>query len=86
MGEGEKRVALLIALVTGGFHARSKYQWCMDDVLLQDEVHTVYYATRTGTYVCICDTNSLMKVDVKFEVKEGKLHLGKYTLYNLVAS
>ena len=60
------------ALVTGGFHACTEYQWWMDDTILQDAVHPEYYATRRGTYICTCNTmNSLMKVDMKFEVKEG---------------
>lgn len=61
---------MLIALVTGGYHACSKYQWRMDDEILQDEIYPVYYATRRGSYICTCNTlNALVKVELKFDVE-----------------
>lgn len=73
-GSGESKVAMLVTLVTGGFHSCTKYQWWMDDTRLQGEEYPVYYATSRGTYICTCNTSdSLIKVDMKFKVIEGIL-------------
>lgn len=70
-GSGDHHVAMLIALVTGGYHSCSKYQWYMDGVVIEDETYPVYYATRRGTYACTCKTTDLVIIELKFEVKEG---------------
>ena len=51
-GIGSTNVAMLVAVVTGGYHGMSNYRWEKDSEPLEDEVYPVIYPTSTGEYVC----------------------------------
>lgn len=59
-------VALLAAVVTGGFHPFSEYIWSLDGLCLKEEKFPILYATELGEYVCeICTHNGDIQVDHK---------------------
>ena len=45
-------VALLVAVVMGGFHPVSSYVWSVDGIRLAEEKFPLLYATKRGEYVC----------------------------------
>ena len=51
-GIGSTNVAMLIAVVTGGYHSMSNYRWAKDSEPLEDEVCPVIYPISTGEYIC----------------------------------
>lgn len=57
-------VALLAAVVTGGFHPVSTYEWSMDDIPYKEEQYPIIYATARGTYVCAISTKCKNEIQV----------------------
>ena len=43
-------VALLVAVVMGGFHPVSSYVWSVDEIQLAEEKFPLLYATKRGEY------------------------------------
>ena len=65
---------MLIAVMMGGFHSITAYQWSNDDRELPDEIFPVVYVTSRGKYVCTCTILGDCEVIVKlnFNVSGGR--------------
>lgn len=77
-GRGDYGVALLVALVTGGYHSSAAYKWSTDGAFLGDEIYPIIYVSKRGTYICTC-TFASVEMRMKFIVYGGIIAL----LYNL---
>ena len=69
-------VALLVAVVTGGFHPVSSYLWSVNGMRLVEEKLPLMYATMRGEYVCeIRTNNSDIQVAHKFTFIVGGISI-----------
>ena len=66
-GLGDYGVAVLVSLVTGGYHSSATYSWTTEGEDLDSEVFPVLYTCKRGTYVCKC-TFAGMEVKTNFIV------------------
>ena len=64
-------MAMLVALVTGGYHSYITYTWSVEDNCLVDEIFPVSYVTSRGTYKCTLVLADSVKIETRFQVKEG---------------
>ena len=78
-GRGAENVALLVAVVTGGYHVVSTYQWTSERKVMEEEMYPVLYVTEKGTYKCTISTNPRIKVELEFTVSCKYNY--EYTLY-----
>ena len=46
-------MAVLVAVVTGGFHSAAKYCWAVDNIPDEEEVYPILYASSVGEYTCL---------------------------------
>ena len=69
-GEGDIRIAVLVAIVTEGFHSQTCYQWSSSDKGdLQGEIYPVVYVTQRGSYTCTCSIAAEVVLTLNFTVK-----------------
>ena len=69
-------VALLVAVVTGGFHPVSSYLWSVNGMRLVEEKFPLMYTTMRGEYVCeIRTNNSDVQVAHKFTFIVGGISI-----------
>ena len=48
---------MMVAVVTGGYHGISSYQWAYEEQIMEEEIFPFIYVTEPGTYkcsICIC--------------------------------
>lgn len=73
-GVGSKNIAVLVAVVTGGFHSAAKYYWAVDNVPDEEEVYPILYASSIGEYTCSIAMSTLgVSFKATFSVTSGKL-------------
>ena len=70
-GQSDHGVALLISLVTGGYHSSTSYKWSKDGSYLADEIFPIIYVCTKGMYTCTCTFGSV-EVKTTFKV-HGKI-------------
>ena len=69
-GEGDTRIAVLVTIVTGGFHSQTRYQWSSsDEGDLQGEIYPVVYVTRRCSYTCTCSIAAEVVLTLSFTVE-----------------
>lgn len=78
-GIGGDGVAMLAAVVTGGYHANTIYQWMKGENKLTDEKYPIIFVRSSGSFFCVIDVkkNDSVPVSIKldFTVKQGKSSL-----------
>ena len=67
-GAIEGDVAVMVAIVTGGCHGISSYQWAHVEQVIENEVFPIIYVTEPGTYKCSVCIQPKIVVDLKFAV------------------
>ena len=68
-GAIEGDVAVMVAIVTGGYHGISSYQWAQEEQVIENEVFPIIYVTEPGMYKCsVCIQPKMIVVDLKFAV------------------
>lgn len=45
-GRGDYGVALLVSLITGGYHSSAAYKWTTDEAFLGDEIYPIIYVSK----------------------------------------
>lgn len=72
-GVGSQNIAMLAAVVTGGFHSAAEYRWAVDSVPDEDEVYPILYASSVGEYTCSIVMHKYgVSFEVTFSVTSGK--------------
>ena len=72
---GQDDVAVMVAVVTGGYHGVSSYQWAKDDIDIEEDVYPVVYVMTTGIYKCTISTSPGIVLELKFTVACEELYL-----------
>ena len=67
-GAIEGDVAVMVAIVTGGYHGISSYQWAQEEQVIEKEVFPIIYVTEPGMYKCSVCIQPKIVVDLKFAV------------------
>lgn len=73
-GGGGRGVAMLISIVTGGYHSRTTYKWSFNDQIMENEKYPIIYVTEDGIYKCLCTSvlpELSAKTEARFLVKKG---------------
>lgn len=59
-------MAVMVAVVTGGFHGISSYQWTHNEQIMEEDIFPVIYVTEPGIYKCSIYIDPTIAVGLKF--------------------